>query len=1251
MNKLRVYLYDSTQGDNGYRGTDYTDYVLQGGDNTEKLNDELDTSTITLQGLDRREEFEPETKFIIEVCNVSDAPINGEFVESVVETLHRVVDQDTVSQPQMSDDNYFTHAISLIEPSVIMQKRAVDNIAMTYKLKDVNLEIGSGYSGMTNPVPVENNSNPTAMPGGWSSFGQTGPFNYVIGQALYRYYSMRWGKYFDWRGVNKPAGINGNVWAVKEDGTSPTELQYISNQYDPNSTIKIHLPAPYIMWGLKDTGDYTPIGAAGYFWIVEKNTYNESEEWETVASGTVYSSNNLDHSSLGHTTQFPLEMSANMTITINDDVMQNCLIESIDGIESSIYDPMNKKRPLVTLKRYTSYGYISEAGQDLTTVDVYTTPFEIEPDYKYRLTVRIANLDIAPGDLWTYSDPSYNSTGVQKPNSASPDAYSSYRTYYSVTHNGTLVFDSIRAEQGVPTPDNNASFQATFYCYDADKSKAIITKSGNPYSAYYALQKAIINSGNYEKVTGVPINDTQDERAPYPFYIDADFEDALSMARVNEAFFMEKNLWEVTSEIASYIHAIPELRFGENNKFMITFRQLGGVDEKESLNTRLSVMNFRGVDDYVSAVTSYVDNLVQLGGKITEYVSPKTSSENFLVSNNDVVLKTSKPILELLEITIKAGETYTITYGGQTITINGGDTADLTPFVYESGVYQILPIVYNAYPNKGAALYYRLGDNVIRGCQYQLPSPSTNAYSDYAIKKIIFFAYYGGYVSDVALAAAASGPWDSIKVNDFVFKITYRTKDSTRTEHARPDLRKYLVSSPKDIYPRHEQFNQQQDTYVDSFAFGNNIYGKLIRTGNTNYTIVEWSPDANTIKHKGELYIIDDDLYFVAKVKHTYFSSYIQSEVEYSRNYNQLSKVIGIPSEPRFYEISEQSHVRRERNIPGFLLLTDDYSDITASQQRRYVNSFDELRKRMFLYGSHTYYALTQFKGDPDTKQTDTFGLPTLSTSVLVPVNTYASGTSLIFEWDMVDNFSAGDASQAADNTGLAVNDAYRELMPVQYPDYYGKAALFSFNIAEYYPSDYNETMVLPNVPENVTHGAAIATSTNDLVLAKDSREAISFNLNLEMLTSSDTFVLSPFLFEESKSDGYVFFLNKEIDKVTNGYFDKSAMLLLPSADFAAATSYTTDSYITINPLTNITVDDDNKTIGGVPAADIKAIVFGFGSATNNLPAKIKFMFAKNIPAQGEDETWDDFKNRAFGTMYIGAPEYVGQHNFFSNQQ
>ena len=34
MNSIRVYLYDSSKEENGYRGTDYSANVLQGGDET-----------------------------------------------------------------------------------------------------------------------------------------------------------------------------------------------------------------------------------------------------------------------------------------------------------------------------------------------------------------------------------------------------------------------------------------------------------------------------------------------------------------------------------------------------------------------------------------------------------------------------------------------------------------------------------------------------------------------------------------------------------------------------------------------------------------------------------------------------------------------------------------------------------------------------------------------------------------------------------------------------------------------------------------------------------------------------------------------------------------------------------------------------------------------------------------------------------------------------------------------------------------
>lgn len=128
MFTIKIYKYDSTK--DGYRGEDFSRFLSQGQDVTEDITQILDTSEITLFGLTTKTAFEPETKFIVDILE------NG----TIVETIHRCVSRDIVNQPVLSDETYFDHHISLIEPSVVAQKRLVDNIASTYKLKDVSLE-------------------------------------------------------------------------------------------------------------------------------------------------------------------------------------------------------------------------------------------------------------------------------------------------------------------------------------------------------------------------------------------------------------------------------------------------------------------------------------------------------------------------------------------------------------------------------------------------------------------------------------------------------------------------------------------------------------------------------------------------------------------------------------------------------------------------------------------------------------------------------------------------------------------------------------------------------------------------------------------------------------------------------------------------------------------------------------------------------------------------------------------------------
>ena len=63
-------------------------------------------------------------------------------------------------------------------------------------------------------------------------------------------------------------------------------------------------------------------------------------------------------------------------------------------------------------------------------------------------------------------------------------------------------------------------------------------------------------------------------------------------------------------------------------------------------------------------------------------------------------------------------------------------------------------------------------------------------------------------------------------------------------------------------------------------------------------------------------------------------------KVTYSKNFNQLANIVTIPSEPRFYEVSERSKIRREIRIQEFFKLSTKES--TSIVKAKYMRSFQE---------------------------------------------------------------------------------------------------------------------------------------------------------------------------------------------------------------------------------------------------------------------------------------------------------------------
>lgn len=1257
MFKIKLYKYDSSQEQNGYRGEDFSKHILQGGSITEDITQELDTAEITLCGLNSEKSFDPETKFILDVVEQTDG------VENVLRNYHFCVFEDIVSQPILHNNNYFDHHISFIEPSVVAQKRLVDNIATTYKIKDVSLQERVDYPDTNIIWDIENSyftppQYQTEIGFYWDIWGTVdAQIPHPIAPVDAKRGVM--GKYFNKDGELRAINRNGD-----EFDTAFTDIENF-NDGNGNYFAKFRIPKIEIIkgyagtnnWGnaIYDVGDGEQIrlidpNYASIDYVIQELVPNDPNNVTNTVRGNFISNSNIgwgswneDYNNVVFSTGFETEV--------------------LDGewFLEEIKQPDNRFE--FYYKRYTN--------RNATTPTYITQEIPIRPDRQYVITISLHQFeDNLPSNYNGTRRYKYTGNAIAKYINALFHPYGIGEYYMEW---GTPELEPIQ-QRLTSTQVSSRSNELVFY--SADTLEEIVYTSSSPYSALSLLQKAIINSSNYEKQQGVFIGDINNSNIP--FYISNNYVDDfgnvnsvlddLKRTTIIENFYNQKNLWQIMIEVGHYIHAIPEIRFGDDDKFLITFNRLGRTDEKPSSGEKVSIYNSRSVEDYVCATSSYIENMVQLGGVIEEFIAPKTTNEQLLVSNDTAEIIVSKPIIELMKVEV--------------IRKSDGMTADITPFIYEENVYKTLGIDYQIVPNRGIAMFYKLGTNVITGGQYQLPQSNTNMYTDYAFKKIIYSAYYDYPV--LQDPEPADNYWVNIKVTDYVFKVRYRTKDSVRQNHIRPDIRKYLLNSKYDTFPEHNQFNNQTDIVVDSIKFGNNMFGKLIKTGNNNYTISSWYNNFSTIKKKGELYRINGELNYVAKTTTEIYSSCILQSVKFSKDYNELSSIIGIPSEPRFYEISEQSLIWREFAINDILLLTDNLEDLEYGSN--FVFNYEHLSDLMIGGGADfAKYALTVFKGDKDVGVYNQYGgQSNLYKELLHPINAYSSENTLTYEWDMIDNYSAGDEVIST------TKENYLSLWAVPYTDIYGKAALLDFYVlGDVVDISPQEISALPKSPiktknNDITDtrpfvgnydilGTNVKSYDEDfngrgLGLLKDCREAISINFNLQLATNSDTFVISPFVFSPNKKNLKIVLLSNEINKLADGYIDNGEIIvpldtngqqLSPYFDYTPTknTSQSTwDSSRQVcnnfgvdltSILANVNEGHFNKDPNFVQVKGIAIICNVAINATNPedeelvIPNKSKFVVARNIP-----EFWD--RTKATSSWLWGSPN---KSEIFKNKQ
>lgn len=1073
------YFWKVWKWENGGKSIEYTKYVTAPIFLEPHLDETLGTAEIILDCMPiaERQAFAPKTKIRIErylTQDFSDSPTTYDYV----------VDSDQVEE-YAGCPEYCCHRVHLIDPAVIAQGMHVDNIALTRELNDVDLN----YKTILSSDEIVNTNKKEIFGSGYQRpnlrYGKTGRngtgWHDFLKSASYKFTNSFRYVWSNMQSVSNLLKYLNGLNSKKVQFTVPT----LTCQFLNGTTAENLFECPVRTKVIRTT------------FIDNKAVVDSEKVVVNHLYNPTYVQNRSDH--VMYNEREKAEKGKVGLRKIKTEEYKDTSIGMGDTQAEAVFFPEER------LDKFPAMINLNNTNNSSKEISFYTTP--------------LSQVEIDDGKSYVYSivcmiEPYESGAVIQSFTNTSTLDYKAGGIFIAGYANYTVTENSISKPQVT-----QIAVSTMFYCTDL-LSKAETTPflvKPKKYSCFDLIRKALLTVDTQvfdnTKIGLDPIYDDEynDIGIQYPIIIDSVWMTRLKETQLHETIFENKNLWEILLQIGYYLHAIPYLRFAEDgtDKFILSFRQLGDSRQKNNSSTKITLFNSQNLSEYFTQLDSYVTNIFSPQNEVEEWLVPTTTDGSYLISNETAELQTKYNISEIVE--------FDISYNGSTLSALN--------YIFEKTVYNTLSSSTGLIPAKWAAIYYEMGTNKIQGLNYTPPTKNNDGLM--ALKKIC---------GDLFGSPTGSLVAKEFKFNELQFHIKYKTQDTLRISQFKPNLYDFAKNSSFEKYPHHEQFFGQQDKIVDSERFSANLWGRLVRVANSIYQCQEYARLGEE-KEVGELVLINNNLYYVVNIESEYYNDIILQKVTYSKNFNQISQVVTIPSEPRYYEISERSMIRREVRLMDFLLLTTDKN--TTLENPKFFNHKcwkDLVKKLIFTDGGHPVlpnFAYTKFKADikrqhlkenneiidssvlyPNSETITVDGIvePKASSEfkgVIVPLLHFPLRNAIVFEWDMDDNFKAGDST---DITVSGNNDdtdkAYFTLLPVRYCDVMGKADLFSFKLFNKTDWTHEQSQRLPFAEEsdyipNDKDSMFLLPDNLSIGLDKDNREALSFNYQINLLSSN----------------------------------------------------------------------------------------------------------------------------------------------------
>lgn len=628
------------------------------------------------------------------------------------------------------------------------------------------------------------------------------------------------------------------------------------------------------------------------------------------------------------------------------------------------------------------------------------------------------------------------------------------------------------------------------------------------------------------------------------YYLDNSIKDRLDILSP-EFSLTQGTLFEVLLQLGNYIHGIPRLipkvsyeysydnagnvisesRNDYTNWNIITFDFLGGTLEYKNNNYSMIELE-HPMEDYATNFVSNIQNATASNYNnettITEpfnggFVSTRTESSNFEISNDNCVFKTKYPIRALISVKVYCK----------------GKVVDITDFIVEKSKFDTLytySFIGDVYKNKAFYLYYIEGERNIKNLEYIRPHQTSIGIVNIkeAIKNILSLdaeLKVEDFIKDLAVQIKYI-PYQNLKVRQ------YKTLIDLTAENA--DL-----------------FYNQQSNELDIDAYGKSIKYALLKTGNIRYNITQYF---NNLKKSPICGMLKGNYYGFCVNREISYNSPLKMTSSWSKDYNEMYAFTEIKKNVRQYEISEKESELRNPDYHEFCVvdtsfdLEDIFTDTSLVEVQKYV--VDDLSTLGFASQKLMQLMADKLSNKNSVNKSISFAVvKTIATDragkeekhcFLLPVESVPFGNSVVLHITMDDNYSAGTFS--LEGSEVENNNSYAIESYITYGNEFGRFDSMGVGFGSENPIisfenniKYNSKLLYKIDEVNINkESILIDYISHPFKIDKDSREQISLTTQLDFVTPNNNIIIGDYLpqifpFNSIKQTTYkfVYFLSK----------------------------------------------------------------------------------------------------------------------------